>query len=440
MRSRLLAAGVLLFSVAIAWLTVMQTVAARLLQLVIVISILYVAYLAQKGFQTIRAARRADASTDAIHGRAQPDVTVVVPARDEAPVIADLLADLVAQEYAVAGTPAFDVLVIDDGSADATSQVARRAGAALGDRFQLVRREAGSGPRTKGSALAHAHGQVRGEVVAVLDADSRLDADYLARAMRAWGRDPAAAALQTRRTAMNRHRGWLPGAQDDEQLMDLASQCGRWATDGTAEVRGTGMFLRRDVLERVGGWDERHITEDLELSTRLAAAGERVTLAPEAVVREEAVETLAGLWQQRMRWAEGSMRRLIDLGPGLLATGRLPLQRRLDFLLFMTEFLVPPLFVATIFASMLTVVLPRYADWTVPATLFVGYGAGTFMLAAAGLAATGERGWRAVGRAIRGSLFLSHWLVVVPIALLKIAIAAPTTEFSRTPRSPHRDR
>jgi 1,2-diacylglycerol 3-beta-glucosyltransferase len=439
MRSRLLASGVLLFSVALAWLAVLQTVAARLLQLVILVSIVYVSYLAWKGFQTIRTARR-EASAPWPGDGEPPVVTVVVPARDEAPVIADLLADLAAQDYAVAGRPAFDVLVIDDGSLDGTGEVARAAGAAFGERFQLVRREPGSGPRTKGAALAAAHHLVRGEVVAVLDADSRLEADYLARAMRAWGRDPAAAALQTRRTEMNRRRGWLPGAQDEEQLMDLASQCGRWATDGTAEVRGTGMFLRRDVLERVGGWHESHITEDLELSTRLADAGERVTLAPEAVVREEAVETLAGLWQQRMRWAEGSMRRLIDLGPGLLANRRLPLQRRLDFLLFMTEFMVPPLFVATIAASMLTVVLPGYADWTVPATLFAGYGAGTFLLAAAGLAATGERGWRVIGRAVRGSLFLSHWLVVVPIALLKIAVAAPTTEFSRTPRSPHRDR
>jgi len=221
--------------------------------------------------------------------------------------------------------------------------------------------------------------------------------------------------------------------------MDIASQCGRWATDGTAEVRGTGMFLRRDVLERIGGWDEAAITEDLEVSTRLAGAGERITLAPEAVLREEAVETLPGLWRQRMRWAEGSMRRLIELGPGLLANPRLPLQRRLDFLLFVTEYLVPPLFIATIIAGLATAVLPGRADWTVPATLFVGYGLGTFLLAAAGLAATGERGWSVVGRAVRGSLFLSHWLVIVPIALAWIAVGPPTREFARTPRSPHRD-
>jgi cellulose synthase/poly-beta-1,6-N-acetylglucosamine synthase-like glycosyltransferase len=200
------------------------------------------------------------------------------------------------------------------------------------------------------------------------------------------------------------------------------------------------MFLRRAALEAVGGWDPVTVTEDLEMSTRLAAAGEHITIAPEAVVREEAVESLSGLWSQRMRWAEGSVRRLIDHGPGLLADGRLALRKRLDFLLFTTEFVVPPLFLTSIVAGLVTIALPGPADWTVPVTLFIGYGLGTFMLAAAGLAATGWRLSTVIARATRGSLFLSHWLVVVPLALLKIAIGSPTREFARTPRAVHRDR
>jgi 1,2-diacylglycerol 3-beta-glucosyltransferase len=435
MRSRLLAGAVLLVSVGLAWVAVLLTVAARLLQAVIALSIVYVCYLAWEGWRTIRDAQK----TAVAPPGPLPWVTVVVPARDEAAVIGQVVRDLAAQRYEDERGPRFDVLVIDDGSRDGTGDLARQAAVELGDRFQLTRREAGDGPRTKGAALAFAQNQVRGEIIGVLDADSRVAPDYLERAIGAWGRDPDAAALQTRRAAHNLRRGWLPAAQEEELLMDLASQCGRWATDGTAELRGTGMFLRRAVLERVGGWDRSALTEDLEISTRLAAAGEHVTLAPEAVQREEAVETLHGLWDQRMRWAEGSMRRLIDLGPGLLASRKLALQKRLDFLLFVTEFLVPPLFVATIAASVLTVWLPRDADWTVPATLFVGYGTGTFLLALAGLMATGERGWRAVARAARGSLFLSHWLAVVPIALVKIAFDAPTAEFNRTPRSVHRD-
>lgn len=438
MRTRLLAVVGLLLSGALAWLAVVTVAAARGLQALIAVSIAYVAYLGWRGYRVIRAARRGAAAADP----PLPWVTIVVPARNEGPVIGDIVADLAAQAYADDRGPRFDVLVIDDGSTDdtgaAASAAAERSG--LGSRFRLVRREPGDGPRTKGAALAHAHGAVRGEIVAVLDADSMLAPDYLALAVGAWRRDPEAVALQTRRTELNAGRGWMPGAQDDEQLMDLASQCGRWVTDGTAEVRGTGMFLRRGALEAVGGWDPDSVTEDLELSTRLAAAGERVTLAPEAVVREEAVETWAALWRQRMRWAEGSVRRLNDHGPRLLGDGQLPLGRRLDFLLFTTEFLVPPLFVWSIAASLVTVLLPAPADWTVPVTLFIGYGAGTFLLALAGLAATGTRGWALVGRAVRGSLFLSHWLVVIPIALVSVAFGQPSREFAVTPRQAHRDR
>jgi len=66
--------------------------------------------------------------------------------------------------------------------------------------------------------------------------------------------------------------------------------------------------------------------------------------------------------------------------------------------------------------------------------LFVGYGLGTFVLALAGLAAAGERGLPLLGRAARGALFLSHWLVVVPAALVRIALGGAPS-FAQTPRS-----
>jgi 1,2-diacylglycerol 3-beta-glucosyltransferase len=433
----------LVLSGVLAWTAVVNVFAARLLQALIAVSVAYVGYLGLRGWSSIRQALAATGPPPA----PLPWVTVVVPARDEAPVIGDIVQDVARQAYADERGPRFDLLVIDDGSSDGTGQAATAASSAatgahpgLEGRFQVMRREPGDGPRTKGAALAHAHFRVRGELLAVLDADSMLGPDYLALAIGAWHRDPDAAGLQTRRTELNASHGWLPGAQDDEQHMDLASQCGRWATDGTAELRGTGMFLRRDVLERVGGWDPDSVTEDLELSTRLAAAGEHVTLAPEAVVREEAVETLGALWRQRMRWAEGSIRRLNDHGPGLMLDARLPLGKRLDFLLFTTEFIVPPLFVWSVVAALVTILLPGPADWTVPITLFIGYGLGTFLLAAAGLAATGTHGWQLVGRATRGSLFLSHWLVVIPLALAKVAFGPPSREFAVTPRQAHRDR
>lgn len=215
--------------------------------------------------------------------------------------------------------------------------------------------------------------------------------------------------------------------------MDLASQCGRRALDGTAELRGNGMFVRVAVLEAVGGWSPAALTEDLELSTRLSIAGEHVALAPHVVISEEAVEAVVPLWHQRVRWAEGSLRRLIEHAPTMLA-GPHPLSRKADFLAFAAEFLVPPLFATTTLASLVTVVMPQPADWTVPVSLAAGYGLGVFLLALGGLSAVGVRGAALVGRAGRGSLFLSHWLLVVPWALLRIVGPSGDGHFRSTPR------
>jgi 1,2-diacylglycerol 3-beta-glucosyltransferase len=440
MRSRLLAGALLLASAIIAWLAISYTLVARLLQASIALSMLYVGYLAWRGWQVMHAALRAPAPADPT--AAADWVTVVVPAANEAPVIGDVVADLVGQDYADQSGPRFDVLVVDDASTDGTGDTAQDAAAtapgAPSDALRVLRRDPQSGPRTKGAVLAWAQQYVRGEVVAVVDADSRVAPSFLSDAMRAWTRDPMAAALQVQRRAVNRSSGWLPAAQDEEQLMDMASQCGRWATDGTAELRGNGMFVRCAALEAAGGWSPAALTEDLDLATRLTARGERVTLAPEVAVDEQAVESPAVLWRQRMRWAEGSLRRLIELGPGLVANGRLPFGRRLDFVLFVGEFLIPPLFVTSIVASLLTVALPAPADWTVPASLFLGYGLGSYLLALGGMAAGRVRPLVLIGRSLRGALFLSHWLLVVPAALLRITLARPTAQFDRTPRLPRR--
>jgi hopene-associated glycosyltransferase HpnB len=62
---------------------------------------------------------RADRSTPA-HARAVPSVAIVIPARDEAPLIANTLRSLLAQDY----DGPFRVVLVDDGSTDGTAQIA----------------------------------------------------------------------------------------------------------------------------------------------------------------------------------------------------------------------------------------------------------------------------------------------------------------------------
>jgi len=442
MATRIAAAAFLAVSVAVAWLAISLPFAARVLQLLIVVSIGYVGWLAWHGSRVVRRALaegRSGAAEPVGRGEELPFVSLVLPARNEASVVGATVADLLDLRYAGAdGAPRFEVLVVDDASDDATAE---RARAAAGDAPHVAvrRREPEGGSRTKGAVLSWAMPYLRGDVIGAIDADSRVEPDFLERAMHAWRRDPGADALQVARRPVNASVSWLTRAQAEEQLMDIASQCGRWATDGTAELRGNGMFVRRAALEAAGGWNPRALTEDLDLSTRLSAIGRHVTLAPEVAVSEEAVERLGDLWRQRVRWAEGSLRRLLEHGPGFLL-GPQRLARKADFLAFAGEFLVPPLFAATTVASLLTIPLPQAADWSVPAALFASYGAGVFLLALGGLSAAGERGLRLVGRATRGALFLSHWLLVVPVVLLRIAFGPEPTGFVQTPRFSRLDR
>ena len=93
-------------------------------------------------------------------------VSIVIPAYNSAAVLGSAVASVLAQGY-----DDWELIVADDGSTDATAEVA----ASL-ERVRLVRAERNGGPAAaRNLALRHASG----ELVAFLDADDRWLPDYL---------------------------------------------------------------------------------------------------------------------------------------------------------------------------------------------------------------------------------------------------------------------
>jgi hypothetical protein len=203
-------------------------------------------------------------------------VSVVVPARDEAGRVGTCVAALLAQDAAVA-----EVVVVDDGSADATAAEAGRAGARV---------EAAPAPRpgVAGKAAACAHGAraaTAGRWLAFVDADVTLAPEALSRLLAACLAAGAAAASPLTRQAT---RTWweellLPdlGLAVAERLdLDAVADPGRPA----AFLSGQCLLVRRDAYEGVGGFGAvaGSLVEDVALAGRLKAAGHRleVRLAP----------------------------------------------------------------------------------------------------------------------------------------------------------------
>ncbi len=100
-------------------------------------------------------------------------------------------------------------------------------------------------------------------------------------------------------------------------------------------------MMKREALIDVGGWNNKAITDDLDLTMRLMLSKWTVRFSPDTHVFEEAVTTWKGLIRQRRRWAEGSIRRYLDYIFPLNAPSGLSFVERLDILAFMSEFAIP---------------------------------------------------------------------------------------------------
>jgi cellulose synthase/poly-beta-1,6-N-acetylglucosamine synthase-like glycosyltransferase len=232
-----------------------------------------------------------------------PGVSILIPARNEEKVILGLLDHLLAMDYP---RDRMEIIVINDGSTDGTADLVRRV-RKTDPLLRLENIPAEEGGRGKSAVLNRGLALASHGLIAVYDADNRPEPGSLKILCRALMADPRLAAVTGKFRAYNKERTLLTRLVNIESIaFQWIIQAGRWFFLRVAFLPGTNFVIRKDVLEKIGGWDENALTEDSELTFRIYDAGDLVKFAPTAVTWEQEPETLRVWIRQRTRWARGN--------------------------------------------------------------------------------------------------------------------------------------
>ena len=216
-----------------------------------------------------------------------PMVSVLVCAYNAADTLADCLDALEALDY-----PAFEIILVNDGSTDDTSSIARRY-----RRVRVVDTPPGGLSVARNVALAHA----AGEIVAYTDADVRAHPQWLAYLVQPFlERDVAGAGGPN---VVPPDDPWLaqcvaraPGAPTHVMLDDVIAE----------HVPGCNMAFRREALLALGGFNPIFgcAADDVDVCWRFQAVGAEIGFAPAALVWHHHRSSVRAYWKQQFNYGK----------------------------------------------------------------------------------------------------------------------------------------
>lgn len=228
--------------------------------------------------------------------------TLIMPCRQEPElVMRATLAGLLNQSHR-----RLDVIISTGHDDPETIEIAERLAAENPGRVSVSVDH--SVPKNKPKQLNTALAMCRGDIVGVFDAESVAAADLISH-MDATFAAREADAVQGAVQLINYRDSWYALRNCLEYYVWFRSRLHAQTRGGFIPLGGNTIFLRRELLEEIGGWDGNCLAEDCDLGVRLSAMGRRIEVAyaPRLVTREETPESLKKLVKQRTRWSLGFM-------------------------------------------------------------------------------------------------------------------------------------
>jgi cellulose synthase/poly-beta-1,6-N-acetylglucosamine synthase-like glycosyltransferase len=255
-------------------------------------------------------------------------IAILVPAHDEALLIADTVGNLRAQDYPA---DAMQIVVIADNCNDETASIAAAAGA------RVIERQGNPG---KGQGLFDALGillQESWDAFLIVDADSHLHPEVLKEINQALA--AGSRAIQMRYGVLNPEQSLRTRAMElSTASYNALRPLGKSVLNVSAGINGNGFCITRETALRVP-YLAHSIVEDIEYHMHLLAAGIKVDFLDHVWVKAQMPVGGRGATVQRVRWERGRILTIREYAPKLWRSLLSGQRRAIDGLI---DVLMPP--------------------------------------------------------------------------------------------------
>jgi cellulose synthase/poly-beta-1,6-N-acetylglucosamine synthase-like glycosyltransferase len=280
----------------------------------------------------------------------EPTVSILIPAHNEETVIGRLLQRMTELTYP---QHKIQVIVIDDASSDRTGQIVQEF-AKHYSFIQVLSRDKATGGKGKAAALNAGLKLATGEILVFFDADYFPQIDILEKLVIGF-HDPKVGAVQGRPVVLNESKNIVTRLVTLERIGGFrVDQEARDNLGLIPQFGGTAGGFRRELIEKLGGFDEKMLTEDTDLTFQICLQGFKISYQGDAECYEEAVCSWRAYWRQRHRWARGHMQVCFKHAFHVFRSKKLSWKEKIDGLLLLHVYFMP---VLTLFAVLLGISL-----------------------------------------------------------------------------------
>lgn len=257
-----------------------------------------VLYLVMFWLQIFLTRKKEKQQTDEI--KSYPYISVAIPAYNEEKNIEETINSVLNLDYP---RDKIEIMVINDGSRDNTEEVVKRVIKNNPGRDIWLYSQVNKG---KAAALNMAIRIAKGEFFVSFDADSMISSDALRKILPRFGNDKRIAAVLPfmkvyNPTTVYQKMQWF------EYMINFFYKKLMSDIDCANVTPGPFSVYRKEVLEEIGGFDEKNLTEDLEIALKIQKNHYKIIQLLTTDVYTKAPSTLKALYNQRKRWYKGTV-------------------------------------------------------------------------------------------------------------------------------------